>query len=321
MRIFLITIMLTYLIPTILQAQRITKDIEALSSKIISQIKGTGIEKKSVAILEFQALTKEAEENQINKLVSDLLTTDFEKSGKFVIIDRKNQGNILKEIELSMTGLVDDKKLIQAGKLIAADVFITGSVSELKNSYIITVKATEVETAKIISSAKKEVIKKDMNNYSTVLFTERKYPITAAFRSALIPGWGLFYNERPTRGTIYLTASIAFLSTAVILHSKGDGYYDDYKDYASWDIEDVENNRELAVDYYDKAHDYHKFGNIALYSFIGVWVINVVDAYFTARSINKSVEKANKELTETACININTYYARNSIKCGLSIRY
>jgi len=49
--------------------------------------------------------------------------------------------------------------------------------------------------------------------------TEVKSPTGAAIRSALLPGWGQFYNRKPLKGCLLLCAE-SFLLTEIILEKR-----------------------------------------------------------------------------------------------------
>ena len=57
----------------------------------------------------------------------------------------------------------------------------------------------------------------------------KKYPITAAFRSMIFPGWGQFYNDRPKKGGIILGAELFAAGSAIssyILYKQSKAAYD-----------------------------------------------------------------------------------------------
>jgi hypothetical protein len=59
----------------------------------------------------------------------------------------------MKEIEISQTGLVDDKTIVKAGKISGVQVFITGSVSDIGDEFIINCKIIDVETGTVVAIA------------------------------------------------------------------------------------------------------------------------------------------------------------------------
>jgi curli biogenesis system outer membrane secretion channel CsgG len=60
--------------------------------------------------------------------ISDYVGQTFTKAGEFKVYDRNNLPGILKEHKLQMSGVFDETTTLKAGKLIAADLIITGRV-------------------------------------------------------------------------------------------------------------------------------------------------------------------------------------------------
>jgi curli biogenesis system outer membrane secretion channel CsgG len=67
---------------------------------------------------------------QLEKVASDILSSELVKSEKFVVIEREKLNVALEELSLSQTGIIDDTQALEVGKLIGAEIIITGSVSQ-----------------------------------------------------------------------------------------------------------------------------------------------------------------------------------------------
>ena len=98
---------------------------------------------------------------------SDSIAHHFFKNGKVDIVERDALEKILKEQNLSMTGLIDQSKALKIGKMIGADLILLGrgSALKLKDSEENTIrnlidtfslKAINVETGSIILTVRKE---------------------------------------------------------------------------------------------------------------------------------------------------------------------
>jgi tetratricopeptide (TPR) repeat protein len=108
-------------------------------------------------------------------------------------------------------------------------------------------------------------------SYPEYIFLEDKRP-SAAWRSALLPGWGQFYKGQPTRGYIYAGA---FISSAVILGISvinENKYQDRYLN--SGDPEEIKNN-------YDKYNSWSKIRRISTISTVGIWLLSFADALWS----------------------------------------
>ena len=112
----------------------------------------------------------------------------------------------------------------------------------------------------------------------------RKTRYKAAARSALMPGWGQYYNGARTKGTIFLigeaTALTALIVTHVIYKDKVDDYetardrYLESRDIDEWP--ELRRQAEKAADKADQAYDNRQ---IALAGAIGVYALSILDAF------------------------------------------
>ena len=53
---------------------------------------------------------------------------------------------VMEEMKLQQSGLVDDKQIVELGKWLAANQAVTGRLAALGNSYILQAKRTDVKT-------------------------------------------------------------------------------------------------------------------------------------------------------------------------------
>lgn len=83
-----------------------------------------------VAILDFRNTSGYAGPWHIGGGVSDMLATALFKSNKFDVIERERIGLILKEQKFQQTDMVDEGSAVEIGKLLGANVIITGNVTE-----------------------------------------------------------------------------------------------------------------------------------------------------------------------------------------------
>ena len=64
--------------------------------------------------------------------ISDLITSELFRTGKFEIVDRANLDKIMKEHQLNLSGVVDERTAAEMGKIVGAAVLLTGNVSLYK---------------------------------------------------------------------------------------------------------------------------------------------------------------------------------------------
>ncbi|MFH1784639.1 MAG: DUF5683 domain-containing protein [bacterium] len=92
-------------------------------------------------------------------------------------------------------------------------------------------------------------------------------PKNAALRSLMLPGWGQFFNEQPTKGYIFAGTEIILLGTTLVMYNQANSTYDDYE------------NGKATYDDYSKKLD---TVNMVVGVMAAVWIYNVIDAYVNA---------------------------------------
>jgi curli biogenesis system outer membrane secretion channel CsgG len=88
-------------------------------------------DKPRIAVLEF----KNKAENQWwyshgGTAAQDVFVTELVKSGKFRVIEREQLSALMNEKGLSLSGDLDPKTAIRAGKLLGVNYFLTGALTE-----------------------------------------------------------------------------------------------------------------------------------------------------------------------------------------------
>lgn len=75
----------------------------------------------------------------------------------FTVVERKDLQSILKELELQLSGLADEGAAAKVGKLLGAEVLVTGTVFRKGDIYEIFLKLVRVETAEVLSATKAKI--------------------------------------------------------------------------------------------------------------------------------------------------------------------
>ncbi len=63
--------------------------------------------------------------------VADMLATALVKSGKFLVVERKDLDKMIKEQQLGLSGVVTEQTAAKVGRVLGVDLMVVGSVSEL----------------------------------------------------------------------------------------------------------------------------------------------------------------------------------------------
>lgn len=132
-------------------AAELDSKLEKTAKKMSSEAASLKLESATLAVFPFQAdekLTK----SKANFAVSEILTKHLFKHGTFKFIERAQLEEVLKEQKLGASGAVDSRMAADIGKLMGAKLLVLGSVVKLGNSYQITSKLVNSETAELIMS-------------------------------------------------------------------------------------------------------------------------------------------------------------------------
>lgn len=79
-------------------------------------------------------------------ILTEALREELLLIGQFVLINRENIGQIVDELKLQQSGLVDEQQTVQIGKWLAANESVTGRLDTLGNSYILFAKRTDIKS-------------------------------------------------------------------------------------------------------------------------------------------------------------------------------
>jgi hypothetical protein len=79
------------------------------------------------------------------------------KSKLFTVVERKDMQAVLAELELQLSALADEESAAKAGKLLGADLLVTGTVFRGQDRYEIFLKLLRVDTAEVLSATKARI--------------------------------------------------------------------------------------------------------------------------------------------------------------------
>ena len=93
----------------------------------------------------------------LTKGIADFFESDFSKISDLKVVERDKVDYILKELELTKSGMVEAATAARVGKMLGAQIMVFGSITQLdsKNCKML-VKAVKVETSEIIASVESE---------------------------------------------------------------------------------------------------------------------------------------------------------------------
>lgn len=101
----------------------------------------------TVAVLYFGYEGDDPELRQLSKGLASMLITDMSANSGFDVVERERLQEIIAELELSTTDLVDPDKALKVGRLVGAQRMVTGRYWELMGQLRIDSRMFDVETS------------------------------------------------------------------------------------------------------------------------------------------------------------------------------
>ncbi len=105
---------------------------------------------KTIAVVDFEGNGISQSEARI---ITNRLTSELIKRNTFIVLERAQMDEILKEQGFQQSGCVSSECLVEVGKLLGMQFMLTGSVGRFGNLNIIELRIVDIETGKIVKSA------------------------------------------------------------------------------------------------------------------------------------------------------------------------
>jgi TolB-like protein len=133
---------------------------------IIPVLFSYALSQKTVAVLDFEGIGVPSD---ITRALSNRFASEFLdlSKGKYVLIERQQMGEILKEQGVQMSGCVTSECAVEVGNALGAQFMITGSISKVGTIFTISTRLVDVETTKVISSSDYDHLSPDISGVMT----------------------------------------------------------------------------------------------------------------------------------------------------------
>jgi TolB-like protein len=255
---------------TSVETSIVNSQIQQLVDDLLTNVPDENI---GVAVLSFETTEGRTEARDLGEAAAILINQNLISVPNISVVEREKLEDIIEEIGLSQTGLTSDE--IEVGNLLNVQFLIAGAVADLGNRFLLAARIINVETGNILQSASVEIPSNSFLSISSELVMIKKYPITAAFRSMILPGWGQFYNDKPRKGSIILGSELLMAASTI-------SSYILYKQ--SKDAYDRSTQRDVASDNYSEMEKYAQINWVSLGVMGGIWLVAIYDSYIDARN-------------------------------------
>ena len=108
------------------------------------------LEKKVIAIKDFEVVVGSSRDAA--KYVQEDVTSLLVDSGQFSVVERAKLGTLLEEIQLGQTGAIDPATAQKAGKLLGAEIILTGTLAAAGEQWNVNLRLVNTETGLITAA-------------------------------------------------------------------------------------------------------------------------------------------------------------------------
>lgn len=115
-------------------------------------------DKPTVAVMNFESV---GSEEHLGKAVAEIMRTELINTGRFRVLERSQLDRALSEQKLQQTGIIDDKSVVELGKMLGANFIIIGSVVKIGTAYTINSRMIDIKTGE--ATLGKNVTGNDLN--------------------------------------------------------------------------------------------------------------------------------------------------------------
>jgi Ca-activated chloride channel family protein len=124
--------------------------VAALSTAAVAH--GAVYAESAVAVLPFVNTSGTDELDYLETAVAKMVTTDLKQSKHLTVVTRDNLDDVLAELKLEKSELTDPINAQKVGKLLNADLIVTGSVLGISGELRFDAHAIDVETAEVVAA-------------------------------------------------------------------------------------------------------------------------------------------------------------------------
>lgn len=111
------------------------------------------LEKKLIAVKDFEVIV--GRNKEAAKYVQEDVESLLVESGQFSVVERAKLGTILEEIQLGQTGAIDPATAQKAGKLLGAEIILTGTLAATGDQWNVNLRLMSTETGLVIAAIHK----------------------------------------------------------------------------------------------------------------------------------------------------------------------
>ena len=105
-----------------------------------------------IAVVDFRNTGNDKSYDYLENTIPEAIITNLAKGGNVEIVERSRLTEALKEMELGMTGVIDEQTAIEVGKAVGANAILLGSFVSIGDVIRINARLIDVETSRILKA-------------------------------------------------------------------------------------------------------------------------------------------------------------------------
>jgi Curli production assembly/transport component CsgG len=129
------------------QTRTVIRDEERDSIRTLDSIRG-----KRVAVVDISSETDKINEETRKGLVF-FVENSFVNTGMVKVVDRNSIDKIFEENRFQSSSLTDEETAVEIGKLVGAEIIVTGSVTAVGSNFYLHLRMIDVKTAEVVGSS------------------------------------------------------------------------------------------------------------------------------------------------------------------------
>ncbi len=118
-----------------------------LAPPIYAQTAG---EEKSIAIIDFKNTSGKSDLDYLEQAIPEAVMTRLAESGKLNIVERARLKDAIKEMQLGVSGVVDQSEAVKIGRAVGATAILVGSFLEIGGVIQLNARLIQVETSQVL---------------------------------------------------------------------------------------------------------------------------------------------------------------------------
>ena len=108
------------------------------------------VPKKTIAVVDFEVI--KGNQKDAGRVTLEGLTSALVDSGQFIVLERSKLKAIMNELELSLSGMARETPDKFAGRLMIADLILTGTLADMQNEWEINLRLLNTRSGQAIAA-------------------------------------------------------------------------------------------------------------------------------------------------------------------------